>query len=185
MIDVRALRQEVAKLRSTVVKSKFGVVPSSIGYLEALLQEATSSQDKHLLFALILGECTRAQNGLAEVHFLRRQVAELPLQPVLLTSLASALARDRESAPEALVRCDEAVRLAQQEDRQVRHCLTCQARIALALSDYEVLSAALRALISDAGRQRAEDTAYEFDFIDQIDVRHVDPALLQQYKALA
>ena len=172
-------------LRATIVDSKFGAVPSSIGYLEGLLQEATSSGDKHLLFALILGECARAESCLAEVHFLRRQIAELPLQPVLLTSLASALARDRESAPEALVRCDEAVRLAQQEDRQVRYCLTCQARIALALSDYEVLSAALRALVADAGRQRAEDTAYEFDFIDQIDVRRIDPALLRQYKALA
>lgn len=184
-MDARALRQEAAKLRATVVDSEFGAVPSSIGYLEGLLRKASSSEDKHLLFALILGECVRAENGLAEVHFLRRQVAELPLQPVLLTSLASALAGDRESAPEALARCEEAVRLAQHEDRQVRYCLTCQARIALALDDYEVLSAALRALIADAGRQRAEDTAYEFDFVDQIDARRIDPALLRQYKALA
>lgn len=184
-MDARALRQEAAKLRSTIVDSEFGAVPSSIGYLEALLRKATSSEDKHLLFALILGECARADNRLAEMHFLRRQVAELPLQPVLLTSLASALVGDPESAPEALVSCQEAVRLARHEDRQVRYCLTCQARIALALDDYEVLSAALRALIADAGRERAEDTTYEFDFVDQIDVRRIAPALLRQYKALA
>jgi hypothetical protein len=184
-MDARALRQEAAKLRATVVNSEFGAVPSSIGYLEGLLGKASSSEDKHLLFALILGECVRAENGLAEVHFLRRQVAELPLQPVLLTSLASALAGDRKSGPEALARCEEAVQLAQHEDRQVRYCLTCQARIALALDDYEVLSAALRALIADAGRKRAEDAAYEFDFADQIDARRIDPALLRQYKALA
>jgi hypothetical protein len=184
-VDARALRQETTKLRATVVESEFGAVPASIGYLEDLLREAASSEDKHLLFALILGECARAGNRLAEVHFLRRQVAELPPQPVLLMSLASALAGDQESVPEALLRCKEAVRLAQHEDRQVRYCLTCQARIALALDDYEVLSAALRALIVDAGRQRTEDTAYEFDFVDQIDARRIDPRLLQQYKALA
>jgi hypothetical protein len=184
-MDAGALRQEAAKLRSTIVDSEFGAVPGSIRYLEGVLQRASSSEDKHLLFALILGECARADNRLAEVHFLRRQVAELPLQPVLLTSLASVLAGDRESATEALVRCEEAVQLAQRGDRQVRYCLTSQARIALALDDYEVLSKALRGLVADAGRQRAEDTAYEFDFVDQIDVQRIDPGLLRQYRALA
>jgi hypothetical protein len=184
-MDARALRREAAKLRSTIVESEFGAVPSSIGYLESLLSRASSSEDKHLLFALILGECARADNRLAEMHFLRRQVAELSLQPVLLTSLASALVGDPASAPEALARCEEAVRLARQEDRQVRYSLTCQATIALALNDYEVLSAALRGLIEDAGRERTEDTAYEFDFVDKIDVQRIDAELLANYKTLA
>jgi hypothetical protein len=185
MMDARVLRQEAAKLRSTVADSQFGPLPRSIGYLEGVLRKATSSEDKHLLFALILGECTRVDNHLAEVHFLRRQLAELPLQPVLLTSLALALVSDPKSATEALDRCEDAVRIARQENRQVRYCLTCKARIALVLNDYEVLSAALRALIEDAGRERVEDTTYEFDFVDQIDVRRIDTALLRQYQKLA
>lgn len=184
-MDAHALRQVAAKLRSTVVESEFGAVPSSIRYLEGLLLQANSSEDKHLLFALILGECVRADNRLAEIHFLRRQVVELPLQPVLLTSLASALAGDPETVPEVLASCQKAIRLARYEDRQVRYCLTCQARIALVLDDYEILSEALRDLIADAGRERVEDVAYAFDFVGQIDVQRIDPALLRQYKALA
>src|SRR6188768_1547966 len=76
VMDARALMQEAAKRRSTVVNTEFGPAPSSIGYLEGLLQQASSTEEKHLLFALILGECTRAENRLAEVHFLRRQLTE-------------------------------------------------------------------------------------------------------------
>ena len=184
-MDTRALRQEVAKLRSTIVDSEFGAVPSSIVHLEGLLRQTASLEDRHLLFAMLLGECTRADNRLAEIHFLRRQLAELPPQPMFLTSLASALAKEPNSATEALALCEEAIRLAEHEDRRIRYCLTCQVRLALALDNYEVLSSALRDLIADAGHKRGQDSAYEFDFVDQIDDRRIDPDLLQQYRSLA
>lgn len=184
-MNARELRQEAAKRRSTVVDSEFGKIPSSVAYLEELLRKTSSLDDKHLLFALIMGECTRAENRAAEVHFLRRQLTELPLQPVFLASLASALASNPNTVPQAFARCEEAVQLAQHENRQVRYCLTFQARLALALDNYEVLSSSLHNLIADAGHERVEDTDYEFDFIDQIDDRRIDPELLRQYKALA
>ena len=185
MTDVRALRQEVTKRRASVVESDFGEIPSSIPYLEGLLQKASSLDDSHLLFALILGECTRADNRPAEVHYLRRQLAALPLQPIFLASLASALASVPGAGSEALTRCLEAVNLAQKEDRQVRYCLTVQARVALALHDHETLAASLKGLIADAKFERAEDSGYEFDFVDQIDAQRIDPTLLAEYKALA
>ena len=182
--NVHLLRNEAAERRTSVVLSEFGEIPSSIPYLEGLLQKASSLDDKYLLFALVLGECTRADNRQAEVHYLRRQMSSLPLQPVFLTSLASALATEPASHVEALARCAEAVELAMREDRQVRYSLTFQARLALALGEYEVLTSALKGLIADAHCERSEDTGYEFDFVDEIDTRRIDPALLAQYKAL-
>lgn len=184
-MNARELRQEAAKRRSIGVDSEFGTIPSSVVYLDEHLRKASSLDDKHLLFALIIGECIRAENHVAEIHFLRRQMTELPLQPVFLTSLASALASNPNTVPEAFARCEEAVQLAQHENRQVRYCLTCQVRLALTFDKYEILSSALRNLIADAGHERVEDTNYEFDFIDQIDDRRIDPELLRQYKALA
>lgn len=185
MTDVRALRQELAKRRVSHVRSAFGEIPSSIPYLDGLLTQVTSLDEEHLLFALILGECTRAQNRQAEVHYLRRQIHALPLQPIFLASLATALASSPGSEAEALARCAEAVELSRREDRQVRYCLTCQARVALALDDYGVLTEALKGLVADAESARAEDTGYEFDFLDQIDAQRCDAELLSSYRALS
>lgn len=184
MTDVQTLRQEATKRRALSVESQFGEIPSSIPYLDGLLKQSSSLDEKHLLFSLILGECIRAENRQAEVHYLRRQLEALPRQPIFLASLATALAGIPGSEQEALMLCTEAVDLARQEDRQVRYSLTCQVRVALLLDDYEVLNCAIRGLLADAGNQRSEDTGYEFDFVDQIDVGRCDAKLLAQYKAL-
>jgi hypothetical protein len=184
-MDVSAVRSQVAKHRSSRVPSEFGEIPGSITYLDGLLQQASSVDEKHLLFAMVLGECARAGNREMELHYLRRQADSLPPQPIFLTSLASALANVPGSGDEALARCGDAVALANKEDRQVRYSLTCQARVALLLNNYETLNSALKELIDDAGRQRAEDTGYEFDFVDQIDVGRCDTQLLDRYRELA
>lgn len=184
MTDIQVLRQEAAARRTLSAESQFGEIPSSIPYLDGLLKQSSSLDEKHLLFSLILGECIRAENRQAEVHYLRRQLEDLPRQPILLANLATALASVPGSEQEALMRCTEAVDLAQQEDRQVRYCLTCQVRVALVLDDYVALNRAIRGLIADSGNQRSEDTEYEFDFVDQIDVGRCDPKLLAQYKEL-
>lgn len=184
-MDDLELVREASKHRATKVKSAIGLLPGSIVYLDDLLKKAFSLDEKYQLFLLILDECSLAGNRLAEEHFLRRQITELPLQPILLTSLARFLANDPATADEALVRCEEAVRLAIHEDRQVRYALTCQARIALTLGNYEVLASALRALIADAAPNRVnEDSIYYFDFVDKIDLNRIDSALLERYKAL-
>lgn len=184
-MDSTAIRGQVAKLRLTTAPSEFGQIPASVPYLDELLKQAPSLDDKHLLFAIILGECTRADNRALELHYLRRQIQSLPLQPILLTSLATALAYMPGTYREALSVCAEAVALAKKEDRQVRWSLTSQARIALMLDDYEVLHYALRELIDDAAKARVEDMGYEFDFVDQIDVQRLDAGLLARYKELA
>jgi hypothetical protein len=53
------------------------------------------------------------------------------------------------------------------------------------LDDYAVLQRALAELVGDAGNDRSEDTRYEFDFVDQIDVQRFDAGLLARYKELA
>lgn len=185
MTDFKKLRKEAEERRSIFVKSKFGEVPGSIPYLEGLIDKASSLDEKHLIFALILSECAREDNPVIEVEFLRRQMLELPLQPIFLASLASALIRIPGSMSEALARSKEAVELANSENRQLRYCLTCRVRLALSVGDYDAVSEALHNLIADAGQNRAEDSSYEFDFLDLIDERKVDPELLRQYKELA
>lgn len=185
MTDSSVIRGQVAKLRSTSVPSEFGQIPASVPYLDGMLQQASTLDEKHLLYALILGECTRARNSALELHYLRQQIKSLPLQPVLLTSLAMALAYTPGEEHEAMLVCSDAVALAKKEDRQVRWSLTSQARIALMLDDYEILNRTLGELIADAGKARAEDTGYEFDFVDQIDDRRVDAELLARYKEFA
>ncbi|CAN7763758.1 hypothetical protein LJR084_007288 [Variovorax sp. LjRoot84] len=185
MMDITALGSQVAKRRSSRVPSEFGEIPGSIGYLEGLLNQATTLDEKHLMFVLILGECSRASNPEPELHYLRRQLESLPLQPILLASLAYALANIPGSGDEALTRCAEAVALARKENRQVRYSLAWQVRIALILDDYTVLHDALQGLVDDAGKQREEDSAYEFDFVDQIDAARCDAQLLARYEELA
>lgn len=185
IMDDRLLMRKAAKLRAVKVESDIGLISGSIAYLDGLLKEDLSIDDKYQLFFLIVDECFRSGNRNAEEYYLRRQISELPLQPILLTNLAQFLVNDSEKAKEALAFCEEAVRLAINEDRQVRYALTCQVRIALALDDYEVLSSALRGLIADAAPNRVnEDSIYYFDFVDKIDANRIDFALLERYKAL-
>lgn len=185
MTNSSEIRKQVAKLRSYTVPSEFGQIPASVPYLDGLLKQVSTLNEKHLLFALILGECTRAENHALELHYLRRQIQSLPLQPIFLTSLATTLANTSGMNVEALSVSHEAIALAKKENRQVRWSLTSQARIALMLDDYDTLTHTLEELVSDAGAARSEDTAYEFDFVDQIDTQRFDAGLLERYKELA
>jgi hypothetical protein len=184
MIDVNALRREVSQRRAVNTNSSFGVIPSSIPFLTDHLQNAVDSETRHLLFALILSECGRAENKPLEIHFLRRQVEELPMQPILLTSLATALAASRETAQEALQLCRAAVDLAVKENRQLRYSLSAMARVAIEVDDYQLLSYAISSLVDDAEKFRAEDIAYEFDFLESIDLNRISPDLLVRYSKL-
>ena len=183
MIDASSLREEVARRRSTKSQSEFGAIPESIPYLQSFLTDQLSIDERHLIFAMILNECSRAKNDHLELHFLRRQLSALPLQPVLLASLAGGLAKFPERRAEALQAGAEAVRLAREEDRQVRYSLTALARLALSLKDYSTLERALSELVADAVVTR-EDAPYEFDFVDDLDARHISSDVISAYKRL-
>lgn len=185
MTNSSEIRRQVAKLRSITVPSEFGKIPASVPYLDGLLKQASALNEKHLLFALLVEECGRTSNRPLELHYLQQQAKSLPLQPVLLTRLATALAYTPGMNIEALSVSHEAVALAKKENRQVRWSLTSQARIALMLDDYDTLTHALEDLVADADAGRSEDTGYEFDFVDQIDIRRFDARLLGRYKKLA
>lgn len=86
---------------------------------------------------------------------------------------------------EPLRLASESVALAIKDDRLVRYCATNMARIALTLDAYEVLDSALAVLIDDAVNIRVEDSPYEFDFVDRIDVSRVNLGLLKRYRQLA
>ncbi len=184
MINVTSLRDEIAKQRSTTAQSEFGPIPASIPYLQGLLTDSLSLDERHLVFAAILSECSRAKNDHLELHFLRRQVSALPKQPVLLVSLALGLAKFPELRDDAIQTGLDAVRVARQQDRQLRYSLTALARLALSLNEYTALELALTELIADQSSNRDEDTGYEFDFVDAIDTHRIAPSLLDAYKGL-
>lgn len=180
-----AIKNQLPELRKHLIDSVRGRVPKSIEYLETAIANAKSRDDKAALYPLILSECSRFKNHDLTVHFLRQQVRDLPEDPLGLTSLATELAHNQGTHQEALTLAAKAVALAKKQDRQVKYSLTCQARVALEVGDYKVFNDSLRALIDDAGKRRAEDHGFEFDFLDHADQAKVDQTLVSRYRALA
>jgi hypothetical protein len=185
MVDLENLRSEITKRRKISVKSEFGDIPGSIRYLDDFLNEILATDDKHLIFALIFSECLRANNKQLEIFYLEKQIELLPAQPIFIANLATALMNFDSKKTEALEECVKAVRLARQQNQQVKYCLSCQARIALELKNYEVFNRTLQDLIDDAGNHRNEDTNFEFDFLEHEDISHCDTALVKKYAGFA
>jgi hypothetical protein len=182
MINVDALRRDVASRRTAKADSEFGSIPGSIPYLQSLLKESLSLDDRHLIWSMLVNEAIRAGKEDLEIELLRGQVAALPPQPIFLSSLALALARRANDATEALMTAGRAVSLALQEDRQVRHSYTVLARVAASIHDVGAFREALSGLIADRGNQRSEDSPYEFDFVET-DLP-IEPELLNAYRDL-
>lgn len=184
--EFAALRANVLRLSSQRVPSKFGLIPASIEHLESVLEADLADDDRAEVYSLLVNECSKARNDRLYIEVLRRRAAALANDPMSHAGLAFRLALiEPDAREEALSIGCKALDLAKSQDRLVRYCATNLARLGLLLDDYATLQHALTELIGDAGHTRAEDTRYEFDFIDQIDVQRCDAKLLGQYKALA
>lgn len=180
-----ALRAELATLRKQQVQSRFGPAPGSVPRLEQLLAAATSDEDRAVLYTLLASECSKAKNDSLYIDCLRRRARDLPTDPMAHAGLAITLGMiEPSSRDEAIAIADKALDVAKSQDRLVRYCAINLARIGLMLDDYGVLQRALVELVGDAGRDRPEDTGYEVDFVDQIDVQRIDAGLLARYKDL-
>jgi len=184
--EFTTLCAEVAQLRKQRIPSEFGLIPASIEHLQTILTGELSDDDQAEVYSLLVNECSKAHNDHLYIKALRDRVHALPNDPMSYAGLAFRLALiEPASRSEALDVADKALELAKSQNRLVRYCSTNLARIGLMLDDYEVLSRAIRGLLADSGSQRSEDTGYEFDFVDQIDIGRCDAKLLAQYKALA
>lgn len=183
--DFLAIKNRLPELRKQLVESPHGRIPKSIDYVEKEVAKATSKDDKAALYPLLLSECSYARNEKLALHFLRQQVKDFPDDPLSLTSLATGLARDTSTRSEALALAAKAVALAKKQNRQVRYSLTCQARIALDVGDYQIFNDALRGLLADAGNSRDEDHGFEFDFLEHVDSGRADQQLIARYRELA
>lgn len=181
-----ALRTEVASMRRQRVESKYGLIPASVCHLEKLVAAATADEDRAVLYSLLIGECSRARNDPLYIECLRNRVRDLSNDPTSHAGHAFALAVvGSQHRVEALDAAYRAVELAKSQVRLVRYCATNLVRVALVLNDYDALQRGLKELVGDATRTRREDTGYEFDFVDQIDIQRCDAKLLAEYKALA
>jgi hypothetical protein len=183
--DFLAIKKQLPELRKQLVTSPHGRIPKSVEHLESMIANAASVDDKAALYPLVLSECVRYGNHELHVRFLRQQVRDLHDDPLSLTSLATALAQDHSARGEAIRLVAQAVTIAKSEDRQVKYSLTCQARLALEVGDYDLFNDSLRDLIQDAKNHRAEDHGLEFDFLDRADSDKIDKKLVTQYRALA
>ncbi|MDP9880296.1 hypothetical protein [Variovorax boronicumulans] len=139
-----------------------------------------------MVYTLLVSECSKARNDALHVDMLRRRVRDFPADPMSHAGLAFRLALiEPRSRAEALRIAKKSMTLAKNQDRLVRYCATNLARIAMMLDDYQALRTALLQLVEDAGRERAEDTGYEFDFVDRIDPSRCGAELLARYRALS
>lgn len=180
------LRAELASLRKQSAQSAYGLIPASVTHLERLLLASASQDERAALYALLFSECSRAKNDQLYIDCLRRGVREFPRNPQFHVDLAFGLALiEPRQGEEALATAQKALDLAKSQNQQVRYCATNLARIALMLDAYEALNRALGELVADASSERVQDTGYEFDFVDRIDVQRVDAGLLARYKELA
>lgn len=138
-----------------------------------------------MVYALLVSQCSRARNDALHEDIVRRRAREFPADPMSQAGMASTLAVIKPSGrAEALRVAKKALNLAKAQDRLVRYCATNLARIAMMLDDGDALRTALLELVDDAGRERAEDTGFEFDFVDRIDPSRCGAELLARYKAL-
>ena len=184
--EFQSLHADVARLRKKRVQSAFGLIPASVNYLGSKLSGALSEADRGDVYALLVNECSKARNDRLYVEVLRRRARDLSNDPISHAGLAFRLALiDPTSREETLEIAEKALLMAKSQNRQIRYCATNMARIGLMLDEYGVVERALKELVGDAGSQRAEDTGYEFDFVDQLDIRRVDTKLLAAYRALA
>lgn len=176
---------KLVALRKRQIQSRFGPVPASISHLEELLSAATSYDDRVVLYALLASECSKARNDALYIDCLRRRARDLAGDPMAHAGLAITLSMIQPSnRSEVIEIAYKALRFAKAQDRLVRYCSTNMVRIGLMLDDYDTLQRGLSELVSDEGKERCEDSSYEFDFIDQIDADRCDTNLLAKYKAL-
>lgn len=179
-----SIKQKLPELRARLVESPHGKIPESIAYLASLVFNSESSEDKAALYLLLLSECSRSHIDKVYIHFLRQRLIDFPEDPLSYTGLSSMLAHDLSTQEECLKLAAQAVALSRRKNTFVRYSLTCQARVALQVGNYNVLNEALRGLVRDAGNSRDEDHGFEFDFLDSLDRNRVDRELLSQYEAL-
>jgi hypothetical protein len=184
-VDFDALVARLNSLRKERSPSEFGEIPASIALLESTLSGASSDEERHVVYSLLVNECSKSRNDTIYVHMLRRRVRDFPADPMYHAGLAFRLALiEPNSRIEALRIAEQARTLAKAQDRLVRYCATNLARIAMMIDDYEALKTALLELVEDAGRERADDTNYEFDFVNRIDSSRCGVELLARYEAL-
>jgi len=179
-----AIRERLKRIRKRDVVSPMGVIPASIEFLDRAIHQASVKREKRELYLLLIGECVRCQRGDLEMEYRRRQRADFPGDPFVLTSFALALAYDEKTQAEALAISHEAIAAAVQRGTWIRYCFTRLARVAIAVGDGAALAEALEALVKEGGEWREEDYHLEFDFLEQIRPGSVDPALLEAYRAL-
>jgi hypothetical protein len=178
------IRNQIPNLRRMLVQSPQGSIPKSIEFLNSMIADANSLDDKAALYTLLLSECGYFRSDELTVYFLRKQVLDLPNDPLPMTSLALKLAQSTGAQSEALLIAERAIEVAKLQNRQVKYSLTCLARVALASGNYDIFNQALAQLVDDADQWRAEDLGLEFDFIDQVDSSRADARILSKYRAL-
>jgi hypothetical protein len=183
--DYFSIRNNLPNLRRKCEETQFGQLPSSVSFLHDLIASYNSIEDKAALYTLLLGECVRSQNIAAQVHYLRKQLRDLPDDPLSFVSLSLALADDRSSINEAVSLLTQGVSFARSKNELVKYCLTCQARLALKIDDYSLFNDAMRGLIGDSMNYREQDNQLEFDFLEDVDFERADPVLLERYRSLA
>lgn len=184
--EYQDIMKNIGAKRNETVDTSLGPLPKSVEFLRICLDQAKDDADRRKLFPLLLSECSRSKNDVAYLHFLRRSANEMSDDPIAVSGAAYGIAIvDLSAKHEALALANQAVKLALAQDRLVKHSATNLIRIALLLDAYDYVSLGISALLNERGAIRAEDSSYQFDFLDKIDPDRVDRRMLDEYRALS
>lgn len=177
---IKELR-ELAKSRRKLVRNpEYGEVVESIPIL-ASLADSSDASDAEDVYGVLIDECVRSGRPDLEIAFRRRVVNLFPQEPILICSLAAALANNPETRDESIAWSEKAIAVAAKTNRFVRYALTTRLRLALARGDYAAVNRLLLELVADSQLVREDDYVFEVDFVDLLDEDRVDQDVLRRY----
>ncbi len=175
------MRQQIASLRYEKTIKNGEQVPRSILFLEEKLSSEQVAINRFDIYLLLRDECFRAELPRLEIEYARKCVRDMPSEPLPWIALADLLGERVEGQVEAIGIAMEAVKVAREADRFVRHSLCSLARAYYRNSDYRGLESALRDLLEDSATKRSEDGPYDTDFIRDLPPGAIDGLLIEKY----
>lgn len=185
MLIIRELRlklKELAKKKELVDGME---VPSSVVFLNELLNRNEVSLEREEIYSAIVMEYSRAGLVAQKINTLRTRVSEFKNEFMFVVSLADTLSYEESHHEEAKTLIEESLAKANEKNEFVRLVLGVRARIARRLKNQELYSQTLSELIADyKSNHRELDIGFEDDFIKELPAGFCSEQKLNEYLAM-
>lgn len=177
--------EELKRVRGTIVDVQGRQLPASIALLEQKLAGEADESRRQMVYSIYYQECVDLDRRDLEIAARHREIEEFPNEPVPMVGLAMTLAADQEELVSAAKTAALAVEAAARKGEFINYALLAEVRVALKLGSFGTLESALRKLIEASRMPPRTDCALETDFLGDIPVGAINPAIIAEYKSVA